>query len=69
MKVVPISAVVRTPEIVPNSLLAQLPGTELRKKNKKYRQLCCSQNFLLIRELLNLLRKGLGRSKPATLPH
>ncbi len=37
MKVVPISAVVRTPEIVPNSHLAQLPGTELFKKNK-YRQ-------------------------------
>ncbi len=37
MKVVPISAVVRTPEIVPNNRLAQLPGTELFKKNK-YRQ-------------------------------
>ncbi len=30
--------------------------------------LCHSQNFLLTRALLNLLRKGLGRSKPATLP-
>jgi hypothetical protein len=30
--------------------------------------LCRSQNFLLTRALLNLLRKGLGRSKPATLP-
>jgi len=30
---------------------------------------CRSQNFLLTRALLNLLRKGLGRSKLATLPH
>jgi hypothetical protein len=30
---------------------------------------CRSQNFLLTRALLNLLRKGLGRSKPAALPH
>jgi hypothetical protein len=29
---------------------------------------CRSQNFLLTRALLNLLRKGLGCSKPATLP-
>jgi hypothetical protein len=28
-------------------------------------QLCRLQNFLLTRALLNLLRKGLGRSKPA----
>jgi hypothetical protein len=31
MKVVPISARVKTPEIVPNSLLAQPPETELLK--------------------------------------
>ncbi len=31
--------------------------------------MCRSQNFLLTRALLNLLRKGLGGSKPATLPH
>ena len=30
---------------------------------------CRSHNFLLTRALLNLLRKGLGRSKPAALPH
>jgi hypothetical protein len=33
MKVVQISAGVRTPEIVPNSHLALPPGTELLKKN------------------------------------
>ena len=30
--------------------------------------LCRSQNFVLTRALLNLLRKGLGHSKPTTLP-
>ncbi len=34
MKVVPISARVKTPEIVPNSLLAQPPGTELFKNKQ-----------------------------------
>ncbi len=29
---------------------------------------CRSQNFLLLRAMFNLLRKGLGRSKPATHP-
>jgi hypothetical protein len=32
------------------------------------RALCPSQNFPLTIALLNLLRKGLGRSKPPTLP-
>jgi hypothetical protein len=32
-------------------------------------RLCRSQNFLLTRALLNLLRKGLGHSKPTILPH
>ncbi len=30
--------------------------------------LCRSQNFLLLWAMLNLLKKGLGRSKPATHP-
>ncbi len=47
----------------PIRLCYHLPDQELTTT-----RLCHSQNFLLTRALVNLLRKGLGRSKPATLP-
>ncbi len=47
----------------PIRLCYHLPDQELTTT-----RLCHSQNFLLTRVLVNLLRKGLGRSKPATLP-